>query len=398
MFEGGRSTCWKTGLTVLSFNNMNGLSLIDQGSVINPLYNSGSNDTPFTISSSPDELLQRTFDNSFFYTLKYAFSYDDTDTCDSDFDYDVPIKRPVSFRIIKKSIIAPYEVLEEYTLRADDIESIGDTIKNIDNTEMPTICFSGDTTVQVEHKGTIAMKDLKLNDRVMVDYNSKKFEPVYSFGHHTTVEKRGSRIQMLKLQPLGLEISSTHMIFIKGEGFIPAMMVKIGDILSNNISVTDIQHVTTNTGVYAPFTASGKILVNGVLASNFVAFQNNNMLHGLSFHYLAYAFESTHRIWCYHTGPCRVETYNSNGISLWVEKPLQLMHTILGPKRTLNYNLLLQLCLILPFGVIIICFMSLIEAVFFIYLTTIIFFSVTLFILNLYISSLRRKKLVRGQS
>eukprot|EP00548_Thalassiothrix_antarctica_P001558 CAMPEP_0194130936 /NCGR_PEP_ID=MMETSP0152-20130528/1828_1 /TAXON_ID=1049557 /ORGANISM="Thalassiothrix antarctica, Strain L6-D1" /LENGTH=514 /DNA_ID=CAMNT_0038825575 /DNA_START=194 /DNA_END=1735 /DNA_ORIENTATION=- len=346
-FSGPSSLC--RGLTVLSFDTK-GLSEIQQSSINHPLRNIGSRYIPFNLSRN--RFLQTaSLNDYFFYSLKYDFSYNTTDFC-NDASY---IKRPGTFTIIQQSLKRPGEILQEYILNADDIEKIGNTLyepsfkpspapstsptappstpptaspkifpttppsnsptdtssptappKNsttdppkVPGTIHPIFCFSGDTVVQVEHKGNIAMKDLKLNDRVMIDHNGN-FEPVYSFGHH--LDSSNTVIKMRKLFPLGLEISENHMIFVKEKGFIPASMVKIGDELTNNVIVTDIKYVTTTTGIYAPFTPSGVLIVNGVLASNFVAFQNSNKLKigtviGLSFHDLAYFFESTHRLW-----------------------------------------------------------------------------------------------------
>jgi len=381
-FQGASSLC--AGLVVFSFNTK-GIYFINKDSNIHPLYNHGSKDSSHLNPASPTLFLQKVFGNSFFYTLRYVFSYDDTDLCANE----APIKRSDKFIITKKSLTEPNTILEEYTLNADDIESIGNTIKN-DVVVVP-ICFSGDATVEVEYKGIVAMKDLKLNDRIMVNHDGK-FEPIYGFGHGgSSSNNNNNAIKMLKIMPLGLEISDTHMIFTNRKGFIPASMIKIGDELTNDVIVTGIQNITTSAGVYAPFTPSGKLLVNGVLVSNFVAFQNSNMLNilgidFLSFHNLAYTFESTHRIWCYHLGPCKVETYNSDGISTWVEKPFNFIQTIFQTKEANNsYNYYLLLCLILPLGTIITCFMSIIETFFFTQ-------SLTLIVLPLWIIYLLRSK------
>ena len=83
--------------------------------------------------------------------------------------------------------------------------------------------------------------------------------------------------------------------------------------------------------MYAPFTESGTIVVNGIVASIFVAFQNSSHVtlgDGLelpiSFQWMAHAFESFHRlVWRVvgGRGYWSLETYTSNGVSHWVAIP-----------------------------------------------------------------------------
>jgi hypothetical protein len=89
----------------------------------------------------------------------------------------------------------------------------------------PTFCFSGETTVQVKHRGQIFMKHLMIGDEVLVA--SGNYELVYSFGHrHESIE--GDFLQLL---PSNLEISNDHMVMLAGRRFVPASLVQIGDEL-----------------------------------------------------------------------------------------------------------------------------------------------------------------------
>ena len=91
-------------------------------------------------------------------------------------------------------------------------------------------------------------------------------------------------------------------------------------------TVTDI-HVVSKQGAYAPFTASGTVIVNGVKASSFIAFQGSESLvvagvkTGLTFQFLAHTFEGPHRVWCEYMSKCDDERYSEEGISLWVDIP-----------------------------------------------------------------------------
>ena len=124
---------------------------------------------------------------------------------------------------------------------------------------------------------------------------------------------------------------------------LPAGNVKIGDHLvivtgkpgtssptlsSPVISIRLIQ----SKGVYAPFTMTGDIVVNGILASNYIAlpmsFQNNSLV-ALSFeqqHWLQHAAYGPYRFYCRYmqkSGGCQTEKYHketglSNAVMVWL--------------------------------------------------------------------------------
>ena len=192
----------------------------------------------------------------------------------------------------------------------------------------PGLCFPGDATCHVQGRGKVMMKDLELGDHVLVDGGD--FEPIYSFGHRDDVLEN----DFLRLETSrgSLEISKTHMVFVEGGRSVPASLVKVGD----KLQIHDGELVAVNAigaskkrGAFAPFTASGTLVVNGVKASSFVAFQESETLKiggrfdtKLSFQFLAHAFESPHRLWCQYISPCKQEKYTTDGVSRWVAAPL----------------------------------------------------------------------------
>ena len=176
----------------------------------------------------------------------------------------------------------------------------------------------------VKSRGRTQMKDLQLGDHVLVSIEDETYKPVYSFGHRDAT----ASAEYIQLHPSNLELSPNHMVFLEGIGAVPASMVRVGDRLQGGNPVSALRNIT-RTGMYAPFTSSGTIVVNCVLASNYVAFQDSGVLvigsisTGISYQWLAHTFQLPHRIWCYRLGNCREERYTETGISTWVSWSLE---------------------------------------------------------------------------
>lgn len=188
-------------------------------------------------------------------------------------------------------------------------------------------CFSGEGVVNVDGIGEVMMKDLVLGDRVLVQEG--RYEPVYSFGHRQT----DSYVEYLLISTSDkkLEITQDHMLFVEGRRSIPASMIGMGDKVETPMGTYDtVKSITTVTrrGAFAPFTASGTIVVNGITSSTFIAPQKSESLtiggidSGLTFQFLSHSFEIPHRVYCsYNMASCLEEQYTAEGISSWVEIP-----------------------------------------------------------------------------
>lgn len=192
-------------------------------------------------------------------------------------------------------------------------------------------CFSGNNMVRVQnqHKA-VRMEDVGIGD--MVDVGGGKFSRVYSFGHRN-IDTSTEYVQIFfGDQVTALEMTNEHMVFVERMGPVPASMVTVGDKLvlgdGSVSSVTQLSTVTRN-GAYAPFTESGTLVVNNVLASSFISVKDQSsslmQLGGIkigSLHWLAHAFEAPHRMVC-RVSPsvCESETYTAEGISHWVNTP-----------------------------------------------------------------------------
>lgn len=193
-------------------------------------------------------------------------------------------------------------------------------------------CFSGASTVMVRDKGPTEMTDLRLGDWVQVT-GDDKYEPIYSFGHKNTE----ARADYLDISTTGtdrrkspaLEISKNHMLKLAKGGFVPAGALQVGDrLVSSDGTDAVVQSIETvqRQGIYAPFTESGTILVNGIVASTYVAYGESENLHVgnidtyFTYQWLAHTFESLHRL-AYKWNLVGEETYSESGVSHWVQGP-----------------------------------------------------------------------------
>jgi hypothetical protein len=171
------------------------------------------------------------------------------------------------------------------------------------------------------------MKDLQIGDSVQVA-NNNKYEPVYSFGH----KEPESLAEFLLLETSHgktLAITAQHMIMVPGSSrFVPASSLKEGDVvitaLGNQVTVKSIVKAAS-LGVYAPFTPSGQIIVDDLVASTYIAYQESEFLQigpwktPVSHQWLAHTATSVHRL-AVQSG-WNSESYTDWGISHWVHVP-----------------------------------------------------------------------------
>lgn len=126
------------------------------------------------------------------------------------------------------------------------------------------------------------MSELKVGDQVLVIDSkgggfSAYFDTVYNFMHL----ERNKAANYMHIYHSGssqpIAISDNHLIYRANDGeAVPASMIKPGDQLffanvnTNQIQLVTVVHMVNNvamTGVYAPLTFSGNIVVNQVLSS-----------------------------------------------------------------------------------------------------------------------------------
>lgn len=181
-------------------------------------------------------------------------------------------------------------------------------------------CFSGDTTVEVEHKGPVLMKNLQIGDRVMMassttTSSSPKYQPVYSFGHHNPTKEARFYQLFTSDSIVPLEMTGQHLIFVmksdekQKEQVVRVDEVHVGDwLLRNNdekVLVTKISTIEKQ-GVYMPLTQDGTILVNnGLKASTYVSIADqaptvvkNTALFHMNEQSLSHWWLAPHRMLC----------------------------------------------------------------------------------------------------
>ncbi|KAI2498136.1 hypothetical protein MHU86_16334 [Fragilaria crotonensis] len=189
---------------------------------------------------------------------------------------------------------------------------------------LPSICFPSGSTVQIQ--GQVQprrLEDIRIGDIVHV--GSNKYEPVYSFGHYGPNSWSRDFVR-LHTAAGTLTLSSDHMVWTN-EAFQAAASVKPGDLLQmgdgGTVEVRGVSGGHEERGLLAPFTPSGKIVVDGFVASTFIHVPGTPTTY-LSPQWLAHSFEFPHRVACHYMGACPSETYNEHGVSTWVALPLEV--------------------------------------------------------------------------
>jgi len=135
-------------------------------------------------------------------------------------------------------------------------------------------CFSPDVVVQVFEMGRVAMKDLRVGDRVLA--SSGRYETVYLMDHyHPTKQTNYVQIHTNSSQDnKPLEVTPLHMLFVEGKTYpVPAKDIQEGDhlhTLDGPVVVTKMASVARN-GLYNPLTMDGTIVVDGIVASTYSA-------------------------------------------------------------------------------------------------------------------------------
>jgi len=144
-------------------------------------------------------------------------------------------------------------------------------------------CFPGQAEVHKQGKGIVKINSIEAGDMVLVESSSGKlvYEPVLSFLH---AKRDGAESEFLTIQHVSgsIRVSADHMLFVASDsGRLDKAANRIvkGDellVVSPGASehaapnrVLSVTREVTELGMYAPLTPSGKIVVDGTVASNY---------------------------------------------------------------------------------------------------------------------------------
>ncbi|CAB9522096.1 expressed unknown protein [Seminavis robusta] len=197
-------------------------------------------------------------------------------------------------------------------------------------------CFSQVSTVQVENKGPVAMKDLQVGDKILTASN--EYQPVYSFGHwDPTTEARF--LQFHTKEGTVLEMTPEHLVFeADNNDPVRADSLQVGDVLRGNNpqsshTIAKIDSIQRE-GLYAPFTEEGTLVVDGIVASSYISLQHghndvklqNGASLGISQHDYVHMGIAPLRLLCLGVSGryCSTDYYTSEGMpfyaafSVWV--------------------------------------------------------------------------------
>jgi len=147
-------------------------------------------------------------------------------------------------------------------------------------------CFPGDATVNVYGRGAIQMASLSIGDEVLVRSVEAKleFEPVLGFLHKVPASTGVWHKGLTIVHAHGtFRASENHVVFVVSEGGTRGDMavsaLRPGDQLLVQSAVQkesmvpspiiSVERESTAAGMYAPFTPSGALIVDGVAASNY---------------------------------------------------------------------------------------------------------------------------------
>ncbi|KAI2507787.1 serine-type endopeptidase [Fragilaria crotonensis] len=212
-------------------------------------------------------------------------------------------------------------------------------------------CFAGSNSVEVRNRGPVRMQDLKLGDEVMVGQG--KYEPIYSFGH--VARRRSPHFCTFKHQGHSCVSQKITWCSPRRRGC-TSIFSSCGRLSARGSGLKDrIEsiEVLQDTGLFAPFTPSGKLIVNDILASSYVAVVDQEDLNLgwtiLNLHWLSHAVLFPRRLICCHLASCPSETYNSEGIPLWIDPVYRAFSWLLSFNSFVRVSLIVTMAVVATF-------------------------------------------------
>jgi hypothetical protein len=153
-------------------------------------------------------------------------------------------------------------------------------------------CFPADASTVVQGRGRVTMADLRTNDDVLVQRDGVlAFEPVLAFLHAF----KGDVEHVTVLHEKGtFHASPGHLVLTGDGGYTAVGTLRPGDAvyvadadgLKAAVSRVLSAQLTTRSDAYAPLTASGTIVVDGVVASTYASPAKLNLKHSVAHAFL----------------------------------------------------------------------------------------------------------------
>lgn len=195
------------------------------------------------------------------------------------------------------------------------------------------LCFSERATVQVLQKDNselpVSMKGLKVGDRVLTGMN--QYQTVYAFAHH--LPNKPSKFYQIHSEHADrpLEVTAEHLVFLGNKGHpVAASTIQVGDVLRSDKGPSRVTKISTvqRSGIYAPLTTGGSLVVDGVLASAYIRINNEGS--AASNHGLIHVTLSPYRMFCSGVASrfCETDYNNDNGMPLYVQFGLNLLRFV----------------------------------------------------------------------
>ena len=182
-------------------------------------------------------------------------------------------------------------------------------------------CFSGNAHVQVRDGGPTAMQELRVGDFVLT--GKQTYERVYSFAHLNKERPTA----FVKIHTAGdrhpLELTGDHLLFVDGKSHPRrADSIQVGDALQGQDGPAHVSKVSRvrRTGIYAPLTKDGTIVVDGIVASCYADILGGSTKRALVMTQQSYIHRalSPFRLLCSVSGDLCNKSYNDDGMPYYV--------------------------------------------------------------------------------
>lgn len=123
------------------------------------------------------------------------------------------------------------------------------------------------------------MDYLAIGDKVFTHLG--RYKPVYGWAHLDEQTVADYLMVYTNASPASpVEVTGEHLLSVKGQGFVPAKSLQVGDGLDTagesgvSATITAIQFVQRQ-GLFAPLTPSGTIMVHNISASCYINVQHD---------------------------------------------------------------------------------------------------------------------------